>query len=146
MTAPLPKTAPFSSDEITTLNTLVARASPLQRSWLSGFLAGVDAGQGQATAQAAAVSAPLAPPRPKEKLLILYASETGNSESLAMKARKAASKLGFDARVADMGEATLEQLAQAKNLVVIAATWGEGDPPQRAAAFYKALIDRKSVV
>ena len=138
MTALLPKTAPFSSEEIDTLNKLVGRSSPLQRSWLSGFLAGVDAAQGQASG--AASVAPSAPPRPKEKLLILYASETGNSESLAMKARKAANKLGFEARVLDMGEVTPETLAQAKNLIVYAATWGEGDPPQRAAAFYRALM------
>ena len=50
MTALLPKTAPFSADEIDTLNALVARASPLQRSWLSGFLAGVDAAQRQRAA------------------------------------------------------------------------------------------------
>lgn len=138
MTALVPKTAPFSSEEIDSLNRLVGRSSPLQRSWLSGFLAGVDAAQGQASG--AASVAPSAPPRPKEKLLILYASETGNSESLAMKARKAANKLGFEARVLDMGEVTPETLAQAKNLIVYAATWGEGDPPQRAAAFYRALM------
>src|SRR5262249_51522641 len=31
-------------------------------------------------------------------------------------------------------------IATAKNLVVIASTWGEGDPPQRAASFYKGLM------
>ena len=140
MSALLPKSAPFSPDEIAKLNTLVGRASPLQRAWLSGFLAGVDAAANEPGLAAHGVAVPIAPPRAKEKLLILYASETGNSEGLAMKAKKAAAKLGFDARVTDMGEATLDQLAQAKNVIVIAATWGEGDPPQRGAAFYKALM------
>ena len=140
MTALLPKTAPFSSEEIDTLNGLVSRASPLQRSWLSGFLAGVDAAHNQSLGHALAAPAAAPVARAKEKLLILYASETGNSEGLAMKARKAANKLGFDARVLDMGEATPEALAQAKNLVVYAATWGEGDPPQRSAAFFRALM------
>ena len=39
----LPKGAPFSSDEIEVLNRVVAGATALQRSWLSGFLAGLDA-------------------------------------------------------------------------------------------------------
>lgn len=137
MTALLPKTAPFSTDEIDTLNALVARATPQQRSWLSGFLAGVDVANANVAAQAPAV----APPRMKEKLTILYGSETGNAEGLALKARKAAQKLGFDARLLDMADATPEAISAARSLVVIASTWGEGDPPQRAAAFYKSLMD-----
>lgn len=133
MSALLPQTAPFSAEEIDTLNRLVATSSPLQRSWLSGFLAGVDAAQGT-------VQTPAAPPRAREKLTILYGSETGNSEQLALKARKAAQKLGFDAKVLDMADASPEALAAVKKLIVIVATWGEGDPPQRAASFFKALL------
>ena len=134
MTA-LPKTAPFPADQIDTLNTIVARATPLQRSWLSGFLAGVDAANAAPTTQQ-----PSAPQRAKSKLTILYGSETGNAESLALKARKAAQKLGFDAKVLDMADATPQALVAAKDVIVIAATWGEGDPPQRAATFYKSLM------
>lgn len=137
MTALLPKTAPFSTDEIDALNALVARATPLQRSWLSGFLAGVDVANANVAAQPPAA----APPRAKEKLTILFGSETGNAEGLALKARKAAQKLGFDARLLDMADATPEAISAARSLVVIASTWGEGDPPQRAAAFYKSLME-----
>lgn len=134
MTA-LPKTAPFPADQIETLNSIVARATPLQRSWLSGFLAGLDAANGTPATQP-----PLSPPRAKSKLTILYGSETGNAESLALKTRKAAQKLGFDAKVLDMADATPQALVAAKDVIVIVATWGEGDPPQRAAAFYKNLM------
>lgn len=134
MTA-LPKTAPFPADQIETLTAIVARASPLQRSWLSGFLAGLDAANATP-----AMQQPLAPPRAKSKLTILYGSETGNAESLALKARKTAQKLGFDAKVLDMADATPQALVAAKDVIVIAATWGEGDPPQRAAAFCKSLM------
>ena len=133
MSALLPKSAPFSTDEIEALNRLVARSSPLQRSWLSGFLAGVDAAHGTG-------EQPAAPPRAKEKLTILYGSETGNAETLALKARKAAQKAGLDATVLDMADASPAALTGVKNLMVIVATWGEGDPPQRAASFYKALM------
>jgi sulfite reductase (NADPH) flavoprotein alpha-component len=133
MSALLPKSAPFSSDEVDALNRLVGRASPLQRSWLSGFLAGVDAAHGAAIQTAS-------PPRARVPLTILFGSETGNAETLALKARKAALKLGFDARILDMADASPEKLAKAKNLIVIVATWGEGDPPQRAAAFTRALL------
>ncbi len=129
----LPATAPFPADDISTLNRVVARATPLQRSWLSGFLAGLDASAGHA-------AAPVAPPRPKAKLTILYASESGNAEGLALKARKLAQKQGFDARAFDMAEAEIAALPKAEQVLVFAATWGEGDPPQRAADFYASLM------
>ena len=39
-----------------------------------------------------------------------------------------------------MMDAAPEQLAGAENLLVIASTWGEGDPPQRAEGFMAALM------
>ena len=49
-------------------------------------------------------------------------------------------KLGFAARVLDMADATPAQLGSVQNLLVIASTWGEGDPPQRAIDFHAALM------
>ena len=39
-----------------------------------------------------------------------------------------------------MADATPAQIAGAQNLLVIASTWGEGDPPQRAIDFSAALM------
>lgn len=39
-----------------------------------------------------------------------------------------------------MADADAAMLSKAKNIIVYAATWGEGDPPQRAADFYKLLL------
>lgn len=133
MSALLPKSAPFAPEEIEALNSVVARSTPLQRSWLAGFLAGLEAAGGQAVQPASA-------PRPRVPLTLLYASESGNAEGLALKARKHAQRLGFDARVVDMADADPAMLAKAQNVVVFAATWGEGDPPQRAAEFYASLM------
>lgn len=129
----LPKNAPFSPEEISVLNKVVSRTTPLQRSWLAGFFAGFEAAQG-------AQAAPAAAARPRASLTVLYATESGNAEGLAMKAKKAAQKHGLDARVVDMADADMGLLAKAKNLIVYAATWGEGDPPGRAADFYHALM------
>lgn len=132
----LPKNAPFTAEDIDVLNQLVQRSTPLQRSWLSGFLAGLDAAQGLAGVVAPAAQAP----RPREPLTILYGSESGNAEALALKAKKLAAKQNFDAKVVDMADADLASIAKVKNLVVYISTWGEGDPPQRAEDFYKALM------
>lgn len=132
----LPKNAPFAAEDIDALNQLVQRATPLQRSWLSGFLAGLDAAQGQT----AGVLAPAQAPRARQPLTILYGSESGNTESLALKTKKLAAKLNFDVRVVDMADADPATIAKAKNLIVYISTWGEGDPPQRAVDFHKALM------
>lgn len=135
MAAPvLPKNAPFSAEDIQTLNGLVQRTTPLQRSWLSGFLSGLDAaGHG-------APAVPAASKGPKVPLTILYATESGNTETLALKAKKLAAKQNFDARVYDMADADLDLLAKSKNIVAYVATYGEGDPPERAADFYNAVM------
>ncbi len=135
---PLPKNAPFNAEDLAFLNQLVQRSTPLQRSWLSGFLAGLDAAQGGAGAGAAVQA--VAAQRPRVPLTILYGSESGNAEALAFKAKKIAAKLNCDAKVLDMGDTDVASLAKSKNLAIYISTWGEGDPPQRAVDFYKELM------
>jgi sulfite reductase (NADPH) flavoprotein alpha-component len=132
--SPIPKTAPFAEEEIDLLNRVVGTASPVQRAWLAGFLAGLDA------SGAAVMPHPAAPARPAEPLTIVYASESGNSEKLAGDLAKAARKNGLKPTVVDMADLELSALASAKRLVVIAATWGEGDPPARAVRAYNELM------
>ena len=132
MTA-LPANAPFSPDAIAALNQVMRTTTPTQRSWLSGFLAGIEAA---GAAPAVTAAAPVVRPG----LTVLYATESGNSEALARKAAKDAGRLGFAARVLDAAEATPADLAKARNLLVIAATWGEGEAPQRATVLLRDLL------
>jgi sulfite reductase (NADPH) flavoprotein alpha-component len=134
----LPKNAPFTADDIKLINGLVQRTTPVQRSWLSGYFAGLDAAASGQVAQPAQAKGPKTP------LLLLYATESGNSEALAFKAKKLAQKLHFDAKVVDMADADLEMLGKAKNIIAYVATWGEGDPPERAADFYAELMSDKA--
>jgi len=131
---PIPKTAPFAEEEIDLLNRVVGTASPIQRAWLAGFLAGLDA------SGAAHVPHPAASARPAEPLTIVYASESGNSEKLAGDLAKAARKYGLKPTILDMADLELSALTAAKRLVVIAATWGEGEPPGRAVRVYNELM------
>lgn len=143
----IPKTAPFSEEDVDLLNRVVGPASPIQRAWLAGFLAGVESVAGntailQGGAEFAGVLAaqPVAPARPAEPLTIVFASESGNSEKLAGDMAKNARKLGFKPNVVDMADLELSTLASAKRLVFIAATWGEGEPPGRATRVYNELM------
>jgi len=130
----LPDSAPFAADHIRALNSVMAETSAEQRHWLSGFLAGYHA----------AFAQPMAAPQPgaraKIPLTILFATESGNAEGVAAEAKKAAGRQGFAARLLDMADASPADLAAARHLLVIASTWGEGDPPERAAGFYASLM------
>jgi sulfite reductase (NADPH) flavoprotein alpha-component len=135
MTSPIPTTAPFAQEEIEILNRVVGPASATQRAWLAGFLAGLDAAGGVAAQPELA-----APAQPAEPLTILYATESGNSEKLASDMAKAARKMGLKPSIVDMADLDVASLASVKRLVVIAATWGEGDPPARAVRTYGELM------
>jgi sulfite reductase (NADPH) flavoprotein alpha-component len=130
----LPHSAPFAPEQIAALDQVIGAATQVQRAWLSGFLAGLDAAEGKAAV------APAAPPGEKPKLTVLCATESGNSEALAAQAKQEAAKRGFAARVLDMADADINTLASAGTILAIVSTWGDGEPPQRAAPFFRALM------
>lgn len=126
----LPEHAPFTSDQRTALDSLLAGFNPVQRGWLSGFLAA------SGTAAAAAPA-----PVSAGKLTVLYGTESGNSEVLADRAVKAAKKRGFQAVMKNMSEISLSELAKSTKLLVIVSTWGDGEPPETAVSFYKEFMN-----
>jgi sulfite reductase (NADPH) flavoprotein alpha-component len=130
--SPIPKTAPFAEEEIELLNRVVGTATATQRVWLAGFLAGLEA--------STSAPQPSAPPAAVEPLTIVYATESGNSEKLAADLGKAAREKGLKPTVVDMADLDVATLASARRLLVIAATWGEGEPPARAARAYNKLM------
>jgi sulfite reductase (NADPH) flavoprotein alpha-component len=130
----LPRTAPFEDKERASLDAVLGAATPIQRAWLAGFLAGLDAAGGQPAA------VPAAPPKAAEPLTILFASESGNSEKLAGDLAKLARKNGFKPKVVDFFDLDVASLAKEKHVVAIAATWGEGEPPARATRAYGELM------
>ena len=132
--AAIPKTAPFSEEDVELLNRVVGPASAVQRAWLAGFLAGVESVTGVAHVT------PAVAPQAAEPLTIVFASESGNSEKLASDMAKSARKIGLKPTVIDMAELELATLTKAKRLIVIAATWGEGEPPGRAVHVYNELM------
>jgi len=135
--APIPKTAPFAEEEIEALNRIVGPATPTQRAWLAGFLAGLEASEASGAVPHAE---PAAAPVPAEPLTILYATESGNAEKLAGDLAKVARKNGLKPTLVDMADLELASLASWRRLVVIASTWGEGEPPARAARGYTDLM------
>jgi sulfite reductase (NADPH) flavoprotein alpha-component len=126
----LPEHAPFTPDQRHRLNSLLSTLDPLQRGWLSGYLAAT------ASAQSPVITAAA----PTARLTVLYGTESGNAEALADQSVKEAKKRGFQAVMKNMADVSPADLAGTSNLLVIISTWGDGDPPESAAGFYKELM------
>lgn len=115
----LPESAPFT---------------PEQRAYLNGFFAGLFS-----RVRDTAVPSGGVPTKPLEPLTILIGSQTGTSEKLARRLGKEAGKLGFAPTLHDMAKYPTAQLACERNLLVVTSTYGDGEPPDNARAFWQFL-------
>ncbi|WP_411034834.1 sulfite reductase subunit alpha [Shinella sp. BYT-45] len=118
----IPEDAPFNAD---------------QRAWLAGFLAGLHS-RLAISGGTPAVAAAAAPDR-AASLHILYGTQTGNAERVAMDAAAAARGLGLAPQVAGLDDVTMDQLAAMQRLIVVTSTYGEGEMPDNAQLFWEAL-------
>jgi sulfite reductase (NADPH) flavoprotein alpha-component len=129
--------APLSAALAAEVRSLVAKLDPEQRLWLSGFLAGMEAGPG--APQAAAAPEPERP-----AVTVLYGSQTGNSERLAKQVADRLTERGIRFALLDMLQCTRTHLQEAQTLLLIVSTHGDGDPPERAVPLSELLAGRKA--
>lgn len=117
----IPHDAPFNGD---------------QRAWLSGFLAGLHsrAAIGLETSVAAA-----APKAAASVLNILFGTQTGNAEALAMDIAAAARAQGMQPAVTALDDVSMDSLGAMKRVIVVTSTYGEGEMPDNAQLFWEAL-------
>ncbi|MCC7254046.1 sulfite reductase subunit alpha [Hyphomicrobium sp.] len=116
-----PEDAPFSGE---------------QRAWVAGYLAGLKtrildakpgAGPGSVPQQAAAV------------LHILFGTQTGNAEGVASDVAAEARAHGFNPVILGLDQVEIERLAEMERVVIVSSTYGEGEMPDNALAFWTAL-------
>lgn len=74
-----------------------------------------------------------------KKLTILYGTETGNAELLALDAGKHAEEQGFEADVRGMEQISLEELTDVRRLLIFCSTWGDGEQPDNAQDLFDAV-------
>ncbi len=65
-------------------------------------------------------------------LLILFGSQSGNSEDLALTASKLSSKYGLTPITKGMDEITLSDISSNQRILIFCSTWGEGEMPDNA--------------
>jgi sulfite reductase (NADPH) flavoprotein alpha-component len=115
----LPESAPFTAE---------------QRAYLNGFLAGL-------FSRVPDAPVPNAPPtaNPLKPLTILIGSQTGTAEKLAKRIGREAGRLGFAPTLHEMSRYPTAQLASERNLLIVTSTYGDGEPPDNAKAFWQFL-------
>jgi sulfite reductase (NADPH) flavoprotein alpha-component len=74
-----------------------------------------------------------------KKITILYGTETGNAELLALDAGKHAEEQGFEADVRGMEQISIEELTGVRRLLIFCSTWGDGEQPDNAQDLFDAV-------
>ncbi len=82
---------------------------------------------------------PAAEPPPALKIAVLYASQSGTAEGLARKLAKELTSKGHVATFLPLEGYTPAALAAERYALLIASTYGEGDPPDAVQPFYNQL-------
>jgi sulfite reductase (NADPH) flavoprotein alpha-component len=66
------------------------------------------------------------------KITVLYGTETGNSELLAMDICKAGEQSGLECVNFGMDEIDNSDFNEIENLLIVCSTWGDGEQPDNA--------------
>ncbi|WP_241075166.1 molybdopterin-dependent oxidoreductase, partial [Achromobacter insuavis] len=76
---------------------------------------------------------------PRPRVTLLWASQTGNAESLVERSATALAAAGFELRTACMADCALDALARSQYLLLITSTFGDGDAPDNGQDLWRAL-------
>ncbi|MES1929706.1 sulfite reductase (NADPH) flavoprotein subunit alpha [Salinisphaera dokdonensis CL-ES53] len=138
-------TSPLNAQQAQQLTALIETLTPMQVTWISGYLSGINAstasGEVAAPAQAAA---PATQSEASEPLTILFGSQTGNAEDIAESLRERAEAAGLNASTHDMLDYKPKDLKKEKNVIVCVSTHGEGDPPDNAEELHAFIFGKKA--
>jgi len=74
------------------------------------------------------------------EVLIAFASQSGTAEQIAWRSAKELIRGGRAARVAPLSALDVPQIKQAKTLLVVASTFGAGEPPDGARQFARKVL------
>jgi len=76
-------------------------------------------------------------------LLICHASQSGNAEQLARQAADHLQHIDPDLQLLPLGQVTPQQLSTVSRLIIIASTYGDGEPPDSAIVFSSRVLNQR---
>nr|WP_246172650.1 assimilatory sulfite reductase (NADPH) flavoprotein subunit [Marinicella rhabdoformis] len=119
---------------------IIGQLNSQQKLWLSGYLAAA----AQNSTEANPASTPVQLVHPKEKLSILFGSQTGNSETLAEALYQDCQSQGIAAELLSLADVTAKDLKKKSHVALIISTHGEGEAPDDAEIFYEQLFSKRA--
>ena len=102
-----------------------------QRAWLNGFFSGMQAHMSQSAGASSSTDS--------RKITILYGSQTGSAESVAIDAGAIAKTYGLTPSVKSMDEVDSSALAGFEYLLIVTSTYGEGEMPDNAQMLWDSV-------
>jgi len=136
------KTNPFNEQQLAVLNQLLPGLTKDQILWLSGYLEGRLAVEGEVVMPPNEIM--VVQSESTNNLTILYGSETGHSHSLAEKLAEKAANRNINAQILSMYDFNYKKLKEEENVAIIVSTHGEGEPPDMAEDFYKYVTGTRA--
>ncbi|MEW9670142.1 assimilatory sulfite reductase (NADPH) flavoprotein subunit [Ammoniphilus sp. 3BR4] len=131
--------SPFNQEQAELLNRLLQTLTESQKIWLSGYLSASASVSGQV-----AVTPQRTGQAISKDVTILYGSQTGNAQRLAEKSGKKLEERGFQVTVSSMSDFKPNNLKKVQNLLIVASTHGEGEPPDNAISFHEFLHSKRA--
>lgn len=120
----LPHTAPFD---------------PSTRVWVDGLLAGIFARTEAIEAPTSPPSAPASEAAERAPVVVLWASQTGNAEELAVEAAAQLGEAQLPVALHSMDDFPVADLPTTRELLLITSTTGDGEPPDNGAGLWRTL-------
>ena len=74
---------------------------------------------------------------------ILYATQTGNAETVAKKLQLLAKNQGFNANLVEMNYHNINTFRQLRNVAIVTSTYGNGEVPEMRIDFWNELKSSK---
>ena len=135
---------PLDQEQTNSLQTAVTGLSQQQLQWVSGYTAGLAAAQQPAFVANIAAANVDDSPASGDKLTVLYGSQTGNGEEIAVAVVDQAKAKGFAADAVSLADYKPATIKRESLVTFVISTHGEGDPPDDAELFHEYLLSKKA--
>ncbi|CAD6511624.1 bifunctional nitrate reductase/sulfite reductase flavoprotein subunit alpha [Paraburkholderia metrosideri] len=132
----LPASAPFDANHRLYVDGLLAGL--YSRSGAAGIATPAALPAATVASEAAAASG-VRIVRARPKVTLLWASQTGNTESLTERYATRLMESGFEIRTSCMDDYQAASLAKAQYVLLMTSTFGDGDPPDNAQSLWTQL-------
>ncbi|MBS7344219.1 MAG: assimilatory sulfite reductase (NADPH) flavoprotein subunit [Caryophanon sp.] len=139
--------SPFNEEQVQLLNDLLPKLTAAQKQWLNGYLAATSASD-VIVEEIIDHGAPALPaetaPQKTRTVTVLFASQTGNAQNLAQKLTFELQAKNIEAEVVSMAKFKPNSLKKVEDVLIVASTNGEGEPPDNALGFHEFLYSKRA--